>query len=244
MSLEQLDILRKACADVRKADDGGPGWCEAWAALHFLCPEVAPGAAEILDSKMITRVVARHSRREFFLVEGSQKRDYTCMPGFCTCDYYCQRVATRPDALVCKHELAVLLAGSLGVAHQCELDDGEWATKFELAISVECVVLTRHSPRVLSAPPAPPRSQFADPCHTLMAVVRLSRPSAAASNATTASPETSQAAAERMAAYLLVRCTVCSREAVALLAWTSARAGMSLDQKRNGVGSLKPCRGT
>ena len=167
MSLEQLDILRKACADVRKADDGGPGWCEAWAALHFLCPEVAPGAAEILDSKMITRVVARHSRREFFLVEGSQKRDYTCMPGFCTCDYYCQRVATRPDALVCKHELAVLLAGSLGVAHQCELDDGEWATKFELAISVECVVLTRHSPRVLSAPPAPPRSQFADPCsHT------------------------------------------------------------------------------
>jgi predicted nucleic acid-binding Zn finger protein len=229
MSLEQLDILRKACADVRKADDGGPGWSEAWAVLHFLCPEVAPGAAEILDSKMITRVVARHSRREFFLVEGSQKRDYTCMPGFCTCDYYCQRVATRPDALVCKHELAVLLAGSLGVAHQCELDDGEWATKFELAISVECVVLTRHSPRVLSAPPAPPRSQFAYPCsHTPTAVMRLSRPSSQLPAQLRQARRLGRR--RRMAAYLLIRCTVCSREAVLkavaiLLAWTSAQAG-------------------
>ena len=132
---ESLALVREACADARQGDSG----CDAWAALHFLCPEAAPGAAEILDSKIVTRVVARESRRTYFLVEAGKGTTYShvCFPGFCTCDHYRQRVASRTDTVACKHEIAVLLAEALSLMQQRELSDEEWAAAFDTALSLE-----------------------------------------------------------------------------------------------------------
>ena len=135
---EHLAILRAVCAEVRKDAAGEVAWGEAWGSLQVLCPEAASSAAEILDQKVLTRVVARHSRREYFLVEGSGKAcSHTVIPGFCTCQNYWKHVASRPDALVCKHELAVLLASALSRVQQRELDDGEWATQYAMALDLE-----------------------------------------------------------------------------------------------------------
>ena len=43
---------------------------------------------------------------------------------------YCISVASKPDALVCKHEVAVLLSDSLGQTLQREVDDEQWASDF------------------------------------------------------------------------------------------------------------------
>lgn len=43
-------------------------------------------------------------------VQSSNKAPYLCLPGFCSCHAYRHQVAMRSEALVCKHELAVLLA--------------------------------------------------------------------------------------------------------------------------------------
>lgn len=127
-----LALLRATCADVRKdAESGDPLWNETWSALHFLCPENLLLAAEILDTKTVTRVVARTNRRAYFLVDGqSRGKTHTVMPGFCTCWAYCMNVANRPDHLACKHELAVQLAEPLGKLHERELDDAEWSRSF------------------------------------------------------------------------------------------------------------------
>ena len=128
-------LLREICAHVRCDDSKEPVYSEVWEALNFLCPESLAGATEILDEKVVTKVVARESRREYFLVDGSRRNEsHTCVRGFCTCLAYCHNVASRPDALVCKHELAVMLAEALGKSGHRELDDAEWAAQFSHAV--------------------------------------------------------------------------------------------------------------
>ena len=135
--MEALALLRDVCADLKGGDnDGGHGSMEAWRALQVLCPDTTAGAAEILDRKVVTRMLSRASRREYFLVEGSGRHPHVVMPGFCTCQFYCQHVATRPDSLACKHEIAVLAANALGLMQWRELDDDEWAREFDAAITM------------------------------------------------------------------------------------------------------------
>ena len=140
-----LTMLRNACADVRCDETGAPAWSESWSALHFMCPDSLKSAAEILDSKTLTRVVARQSRRTFFVVEGQgRNKQHTVVPGFCTCQAYCHRVAARPEELVCKHELAVLLAAPLGKLLDSELDDAEWCTAFQRATTIPMIDYDPH----------------------------------------------------------------------------------------------------
>jgi hypothetical protein len=111
---------------------------EHWLSLSMLCPEALAGAAEILDQKSIVQCVARDSRRAFHSVEsaGGREKPHACIPGFCTCKFYSINVASKPDALVCKHELAVLLADALGLSLQREVDDDAWAEEFSRATSL------------------------------------------------------------------------------------------------------------
>ena len=60
------------------------------------------------------------------------KRDYCVIRGFCTCMNYAFSVASKPEALLCKHELAAELADALDLALTSEYDDEEWAAKLEM----------------------------------------------------------------------------------------------------------------
>ena len=104
--------------------------------LVFLCPDATHGAAEILDHRTIMRCVARDSRREFFSIDANSKQSHCTIPGFCTCQFCCYQVMSKPEALLCKHELAVMLARALGHVQTTELDDAAWATAFSLALSL------------------------------------------------------------------------------------------------------------
>ena len=124
-----LDLVRGVCESVartRQLTDAHLGQ------LHFLCPDALPGAAEILDHKTVTRCVARTSGRRFHLVGSAAKRDYCVIRGFCTCMNYAFSVASKPEALLCKHELAAELADALDLALTSEYDDEEWAAKLEM----------------------------------------------------------------------------------------------------------------
>ena len=137
MAAAPLGLLRMLCADVRRGETGEAVWSESWAALHHLCPDALAGAATVLDQKSVTRVVAQQSRREYFLVDGNgRSTSHTVVPGFCTCMSYCLNVASKPDALVCKHELAVMLAEPLGMMCCRELEDDEWARRFSQAMTM------------------------------------------------------------------------------------------------------------
>ena len=135
MSCDSLAIVRSICASIKQSPGGDSAeYSKNWIALQCICPETAPGAAEILDHKCITRVVAHESRRHFHVVEGQSRGEtHTCLPGFCTCMFYCINVACKPEAVVCKHELAVLLADSLSLTQQRVVDDEQWARELELA---------------------------------------------------------------------------------------------------------------
>ena len=104
--------------------------------LQFLCPEAAGGAAEILDHRTVMRFVARQSRREFYAIDAKARRTHCMLPGFCTCCAFCYQVAAKPEALVCKHELAVRIADATGQLQTSEVDDDEWATQFSLAMAL------------------------------------------------------------------------------------------------------------
>ena len=151
MSSEGLTLLRRVCADVRRCPDtDGPLWSESWAALNYLCPDALAGATEILDKKTITCVLARESRREYFMVDsGKSKKSHTCLPGFCSCMAYCLKTAAKPDALVCKHELAVLLAAPLGKLQHRELEDDEWAKMFNHAVTMP---MNEYDPHMHTSP--------------------------------------------------------------------------------------------
>jgi predicted nucleic acid-binding Zn finger protein len=137
MSAQPLAILRDICNKVPRDSAGTAEWGDCWLALHYLCPDAAAGAAKILDEKSVTRVVASSSGREYFLVEGNGRtKAHTCVAGFCTCKSYCMSVASRPDLVVCKHELAVMLADALGLTLRQELDDGEWTAQYLLATTM------------------------------------------------------------------------------------------------------------
>ena len=151
MADECLSLLRAICADVRRGPSGEAEWGDSWLALHYLCPSAAAGAAEILDKKTVTRVVAKQSGREFYVVEGNTRgKTHTCLPGFCTCTSFCISVASKPEALVCKHELAVLLADALGLTLQRELEDVDWAREYGLALTLP---LMQYDAEMAAAPP-------------------------------------------------------------------------------------------
>ena len=101
---------------------------ELWEQLDFLCPEALPLAAEILDHKTIIRCAARDSKREFYTVSSSAKQQHCCIPGWCSCNSYAFEVLSSRK-LVCKHELAVMVASALDNdrVHTNVLDDERWA---------------------------------------------------------------------------------------------------------------------
>ena len=99
---------------------------ELWEQLELLCPEALPLAAEILDHKTIIRCVARDSKREFYTVSASAKQLHCCIPGWCSCNSYAFEVLGSRK-LVCKHELAVLVASAIDDrVHTNVLDDEKW----------------------------------------------------------------------------------------------------------------------
>ena len=93
-----------------------------------------PLAAEILDHKTIMRCVARDSKREFYTVSSSGKQQHCCIPGWCSCNSYAFEVLSSRK-LVCKHELAVLVAAALSLGHTNVLDDERWA-QFQVDVEV------------------------------------------------------------------------------------------------------------
>ena len=99
---------------------------ELWEQLELLCPEALPLAAEILDHKTIMRCVARDSKREFYTVSASAKQVHCCIPGWCSCNSYAFEVLSSRK-LVCKHELAVLVATAMDDrVHTNTIDDEKW----------------------------------------------------------------------------------------------------------------------
>ena len=99
---------------------------ELWEQLELLCPEALPLAAEILDHKTILRCVARDSKREFYTVSASAKQVHCCIPGWCSCNSYAFEVLSSRK-LVCKHELAVLVATAMDDrVHTNTIDDEKW----------------------------------------------------------------------------------------------------------------------
>ena len=99
---------------------------ELWEQLELLCPEALPLAAEILDHKTIMRCVARDSKREFYTVSASAKQLHCCIPGWCSCNSYAFEVLSSRK-LVCKHELAVLVATAMDDrVHTNTIDDEKW----------------------------------------------------------------------------------------------------------------------
>ena len=105
---------------------------ELWEQLELLCPEALPLAAEILDHKTIIRCVARDSKREFYTVSASAKQLHCCIPGWCSCNSYAFEVVSSRNKLVCKHELAVMVASALSLGHTNVMDDAKWVNEFAL----------------------------------------------------------------------------------------------------------------
>mmetsp|Transcript_37537 Transcript_37537/g.88342 ORF Transcript_37537/g.88342 Transcript_37537/m.88342 type:complete len:149 (-) Transcript_37537:161-607(-) len=126
---DPLRVLRSVCSALEKP----PAKPELWEQLELLCPEALPLAAEILDHKTIIRCVARESKREFYTVSASAKQLHCCIPGWCSCNSYAFEVLSSRK-LVCKHELAVLVASAIDDrVHTNVIDDEKWVHEFALA---------------------------------------------------------------------------------------------------------------
>ena len=112
---------------------------EQWEQLEFLCPEALPLAADILDHKTIIRCVAKESQREFYTVSsGNSKHQHCVIPGWCSCNSYAFEVLGSRK-LVCKHELAVMVAAALSLGHTNVMDDERWGHEFALATRLSLV---------------------------------------------------------------------------------------------------------
>jgi len=105
--------------------------------LYFLAQEALIGASEILDNKQVKRIEATSSGRSFFLVASSSRKPHLSIPGFCSCAAFRHKVASHAELLVCKHELAVMLAEALGMSVKEQIDDEQWAQRFSLAWALQ-----------------------------------------------------------------------------------------------------------
>ena len=119
-------LLTAACEHFKVDEE------EAWRRLHFLCPQAIVPAADIVDSAKLTKVVAKTSRRSFFLVKGSKKNTHhLTIPGLCTCSAYKHTVCTNPQgAIICKHALAGMLGDATARFELLELSDDAWVSQF------------------------------------------------------------------------------------------------------------------
>ena len=155
-----LALVREVCADIKAA---GKASDEHWKVLQFLCPDALTGAAEILDNKTVTCCTARASRSTFYLLDSSARTTHCVLPGFCTCQAYCFQVVAKPESVLCKHELAVLLCEALSLYQTAEYDDAEWSDKLNHQMNMgligysSCSGGTPTGPGSGAAPRAAPR---------------------------------------------------------------------------------------
>ena len=99
---------------------------------HLLSDSVVHKALGILNKKLITKVVAEPSKRHYICVQSERKSQnpYICFNRYCSC-YDFSREVLAGKKIICKHLLAVRLAGALEwkdlqIRKATDVEFGEW----------------------------------------------------------------------------------------------------------------------
>ena len=102
------------------------------ALAYLLSDNVVHKALGILNKKLITKVVAEPSKRHYICVQSERKSQnpYICFNSYCSCYDFSREVLTGKK-LLCKHLLAVRLAGALEwkdlhIRKATDVEFGEW----------------------------------------------------------------------------------------------------------------------
>eukprot|EP00884_Botryococcus_braunii_P000074 jgi/Botrbrau1/10067/Bobra.0355s0022.1 len=109
-------IAESLFSDIEKeSEDGKQITKDHLRSLHVLFDRQLPRALRIVDSGGVKCFVAQQSRRKVFQVQGKGPSDvYTVFPHhFCSCHSFFYDVASKGNAVYCKHQLAALVASSV-----------------------------------------------------------------------------------------------------------------------------------
>jgi predicted nucleic acid-binding Zn finger protein len=91
----------------------------------------------------------RHSIKQFssvscgrkcWKVRGSQDREYTCLSSFCSCPSYLMQSKQASGRVLCKHLLAIKIAGMLGSVEKEEVSDERFVDLLCQETSVSSIV--------------------------------------------------------------------------------------------------------
>jgi predicted nucleic acid-binding Zn finger protein len=99
-------------------------------AVSFMMPgeqDKLDNALQILESGRL-RLATAPSGRQLYIVSGSNRKQYLCMPNhYCSCESYYQMARKSSDTVMCKHLLALRLAPFLSGAKHVAISDEELA---------------------------------------------------------------------------------------------------------------------
>lgn len=110
-------------------------------ALHSIFQQNLVPALDLVERGRVTKYVCSTGpvTRKLYVVQGSTGNQYVCLTtsSYCSCPSYVYNVLVKGDALLCKHQLAVRLATSLGTCEQVEVSREEWATLAGMDTKIE-----------------------------------------------------------------------------------------------------------
>jgi predicted nucleic acid-binding Zn finger protein len=138
--LDLLDLLG-AKYDVQRAPEG-----EILKSLDFVLfdnRKLLESAVEMIgeDGKQgIKQFSSISCGRKCWKVRGSHDREYTCLSSFCSCPSYLMQSKQASGRVLCKHLLAIKIAGMLGLVEKEEVSDERFVDLLCQETSVSSIV--------------------------------------------------------------------------------------------------------
>eukprot|EP01041_Mallomonas_annulata_P001369 gene1369-2642_t len=80
-------------------------------------------AVDVLDCGFVREITCRPSKRSCWKVSGSKGKEYTCLRDYCPCRSFFEQARLHSNDVMCKHLLAMRIAGPLGKLHIEEVSE-------------------------------------------------------------------------------------------------------------------------
>ena len=122
-------VVEQLLTEVRREkSENGELSDDLLSALYAVFQQPLLNALDIIDRESVTRCVCP-TGRELYQVQGSGSKVYICLTtsNYCSCPSFVYSTIIKEDSILCKHQLAVHLAGAMQCYKKIEVSDEEFA---------------------------------------------------------------------------------------------------------------------
>lgn len=147
ISEEQVELIEALCSHYKEKPGSEVEVMKAIDFVLFDARKLLEATIETLgddgNSYAVKEIRSTSCSRKFWKVRGSHDKEYTCLQAFCSCPSFLMQARQVKGTAMCKHMLAVKVAGMMGSIEHEDVTDERFVELMCLETSTTGVVSAR-----------------------------------------------------------------------------------------------------